>query len=122
MQSVLSLADQIHTHALAAAARYKRAEVELIEVLQQVEEHRVFLKRGHSSLFQYVTTELGLSENVAYSLITIARKAREVPELKIQLQSGAMTLSNARRIVPVLEAKNPEANAQWIYKASTLSN
>jgi hypothetical protein len=114
-----SLADRIHAQALEISTRYKRAEAELIGILQQAEEHRVFLKRGHSSLFTYVVRELGLSENVAYSLISVARKAREVPALKTQLQAGQMTLTNARRVVAVL---TPHNQAEWIAKASTLSN
>lgn len=126
MQSILSLSDEIHTRALAAATRYKRAEAELIEILQQVEEHRIFIKRGHSSLFNYVTAELGLAENIAYSLITVARKAREVPELKSKIESGALTLTNARRIAPILTSQkihdNTQVNAMWIQKASELSS
>ncbi|MDR3605816.1 MAG: HNH endonuclease [Oligoflexia bacterium] len=114
-----SAIDRIHSKAIEISTRYKKSESELIEVLQQAEEHRVFLARGHASLFAYVTRELGLSENAAYALITVARKARQVPELKIQMQSGAMTLSNARRVAAVL---TPENKSDWIKKASELSS
>jgi 5-methylcytosine-specific restriction endonuclease McrA len=114
-----SLADHLHSQALEISARYQKAEAELVEILQRVEEHRVFLKRGHASLFSYVTRELGLSESAAYSLITVARKAREVPALKAQLRSGAMTLSNARRVASVLTSEN---QGEWIQKACELSN
>lgn len=115
----LSEADQIHARAVEVSSRYKRAEADLIEILQQAEEHRVFLKRGHSSLFQYVVEELGFSESTAYGLITVARSSRQVPELKAQLRSGKITLSNARRIVSVL---TPQNQAEWLSKASTLSS
>lgn len=122
MQSVLSLTDQIHSQALEISTRYRRAEAELIDVIQRAEEHRVYIKRGHSSLFNYVIRELGLSESVAYSVITIARKVREVPELKTQIQSGALTLTSARRIVPLLKRGNQGANAEWLKKACELSS
>lgn len=111
-------ADRLHDRAIEAASRYKRAEVDLLGILQEVEQHRVFLKKGHSSLFQYVVSELGLSESVAYNLISVSRKAREVPELRAELQKGTVTLSNARKIVPVL---NPQNQAMWLEKARTLS-
>ncbi len=113
-----SLSDRIHQRACEAASRHRKIEAELIEILQQVEQHRVFLARGQSSLFPYVVKELGLSESVAYNLISVARKSREVPELKAEIQKGAITLSNARKIVPVL---NRENKAEWLIKASTLS-
>ncbi len=114
-----SIVDRVHSHALGVANQYRRTEAELIDVFQQVEEHRVFIKRGHSSLFDYVTTELRLGESTAYCLIGIARKAREVPELKAEIESGKITLSNARRIAPVLTPKN---KAEWLEKARLLSN
>mgnify|MGYP001581576745 CR=1 FL=1 len=119
MQSTLNLVDQIHQRALDVSMRYKRAEAELIEVLQQVEQHRVFLKKGHASMFLYVIKELRLSESVAYNLITVSRKAREVPELKIEIQNGTITLSNARKIVPILNSAN---KSEWLIKASKLSH
>jgi len=119
MQTHFSIVDQIHARAIEVSARYKRAEADLIDVLQQIEDHRVFLKRGHASLFNYVVTELGLGENIAYSLITVARKARQVPGLKMQLQTGAMTLSNARRVAAVL---TPQNQSEWLSKACDLSS
>ncbi|MGK5090049.1 hypothetical protein WDW86_21060 [Bdellovibrionota bacterium FG-2] len=97
-----SLTLQIHQRAVELSARYKRAEAELLEILDQVDRHRVYLKHAHSSLFLYVIHELGLSESVAYNLIAVARKAREVPEIRDLIASGSMTLSNARRITPIL--------------------
>ncbi|MBI2604789.1 MAG: hypothetical protein HYW49_01790, partial [Deltaproteobacteria bacterium] len=97
-----SLSDRIHQRAYEAASRHRKIGAELIEILQQVEQHRVFLARGYASLFLYVVKELGLSESIAYNLISVARKAREIPELKTEIDRGAITLSNARKIVPVL--------------------
>lgn len=119
MPSLLALSDRIHGQALEVSGRYKRAEAELVEILQQVEEHRVFIRRGHSSLFSYVTGELGLSESTAYSLITVARKARQVPELKAEIKLGRMTLSNARRVASVLTAENKK---EWIQAACELTS
>ncbi|MDR3606886.1 MAG: HNH endonuclease signature motif containing protein [Oligoflexia bacterium] len=95
--------DSIHLRTVEISTRYKKTEAELIQVLQQAEEHRVFLVRGHASMLAYVTAELGLSESTAYALI----------------QAGAITLSNARRVVSVL---TPENQSEWIRKASELSS
>ncbi len=115
---VLNLVDQIHNRAIDLSTKYKRVEAELIDVLQLVDQHRVFLEKGHSSLFTYGVNELGLSESVAYNLISVSRKAREVPELKEAIEAGALSLSNARKIAPVLTLENKN---EWIEKASKLS-
>jgi 5-methylcytosine-specific restriction protein A len=118
MAVALGLAERLHARALKASAFYKRAEADLIDVLTQIEAHRVFLKRGHSSLYHYAVSELRLGENIAYSLITVARKCIEVPELKAKLQAGEITLTNARRVVSVLTSEN---KSEWLLKAERLS-
>src|SRR5687768_6319241 len=100
------LQNVLHERALEISGHYRRAEAELVDVLQQIEQHRVFLSLGHASLFQYAVQELGLSESVVYNLISVSRKAREVPELKRELQAGTITLSNARKITPLLTNEN----------------
>lgn len=76
----------IHARALEVAGRFRKCEIELIEVLQEVERHRVYLHFGCNSLFQYATGALGLSEEVSYIFIRVARKASEVPELKAEIK------------------------------------
>jgi hypothetical protein len=119
MSVAISLANQIHIRALEVSARFKRSQFELVEVIQKLDEHRVFLKLGHSSLFRYVTRVLGLCEGTAYDLINVARKARQVPALKSNLEAGKLTLSKARRVSSVLTAENQE---EWLARACALSS
>jgi hypothetical protein len=119
MSSSNRIAEQIHALALEIVSRHKRAEADLIEVLQLAEKHQVYFLRGHNSLFAYATLELRLGESMAYTLIAVARKSAEVPALKTQLESGAITLTNAKRVAAVL---TPENQSEWIEKASTLSS
>jgi hypothetical protein len=119
MGSISVVAEKIHKRALEIATRYIQTDAELIEVLQDVDQHQVYLAYGYSSLFLYVTKELKLSESVAFNFIAVSRKAREIPALKEQIKTGAITLSNARKIAPVLTVQNQE---EWLAKASALSN
>ncbi len=113
-----NISDIIHGKALDIANRYRKTEAELIEILGQAESHKVYLRRGHSSLFHYVVKDLGLSESMAYNFIVVMRKAKVVPELKNKIENGSITLSNARRIAPVLTVVN---QVEWLKKASELS-
>lgn len=119
MSTLLAIADEIHSRAMIAAHSFRKAEADLLGILQEAEEHRIFIRRGHSSLFHYVTMELGIAENLACTLITVARKCREVPELKSCLRSGQMHLSNARRIAAVLNQENKD---HWLQKACALTH
>jgi hypothetical protein len=72
----------LHQEALVRARNYRKSESGLLEILVEIESSRAFEKLGYSSLFVYCTMALGLSESHSYSLISVARKSREVPELK----------------------------------------
>ena len=117
-QKIYHIHTQIHQRALDTSVRYKNTEVELIEALEQVEHHLVHLRYGHSSLFQYSIHELKLSESVTYNLIAVMRKTKEIPQLKAEIKAGNITLSNARKIAPVITPQNQD---EWLSKASTLS-
>ncbi|MCB0384209.1 MAG: HNH endonuclease [Bdellovibrionales bacterium] len=101
----------IHQQALQASTKYKAAEIDLINILDQVEQNRVHLRYGYNSLFQYGVKGLGLSESVTYSLIAVTRKSREVPELKEEIKNGQLTVSKAKRITSVINQENKE---QWL--------
>src|SRR6185437_10053511 len=99
MNSKISL---LHSQALAYAKTYLNAESGLIRVLQEIESCRGYRELGFKSLFEYAVSALGLSESVTYNLITVARKSLEVPMLQKKIEAGEITLSNARKIAPVL--------------------
>jgi 5-methylcytosine-specific restriction endonuclease McrA len=103
--------------AKTVASNFKRAESELIEILQKMDECKAHIDLGYASLYQYTVGVLGLSEGTAYNFITVARKARAVPELHEAVKTGELTVSNARRIAPVLTLENKQ---EWIEKAKAL--
>src|SRR5260370_1278933 len=70
-----------------------------------------------TSTFSYCVSVLKLSEERAYSLIRVARKAIEVPALKEAITEGKVTLSNAKKIASVIP---PETQTQWLEKAQNL--
>src|SRR5438552_3773677 len=111
------LVQSLHQKAKAIAKDFMRLEHELIDVLMKLDEHKAFIHLGYESLFSYATLELGLSDHNAYSYIAIARKSREVPELKNEIELGNLSISKAKRIVPVLNSDNAQL---WIGKAKDL--
>jgi hypothetical protein len=109
---------EIHERALRIAKEFQNAETQLIDIIQSVEEKRIFMALGYSSLFSYCLDALKLSESNSQMLISIARKSRMVPELKAEIKNGNVSVSKAQRIVSVL---TPQNKTEWIQKASQLS-
>ena len=107
----------LHQRALDVSQRYRSAEADLLEVLEKLDEKKVFRALGYSSLFQYAISELKLSESTAYCFITVARKAREIPEIKAEIKAGTLSVAKVKRVVPVLEKENATI---WLEKAKTL--
>ena len=117
MQKTLQEIQVIHQRALKAAESYKRSESEVIAAIQEVDESSTFYRLGHTSLFNYLIHALGLSESVAANFITVSRKAKEIPMLQTAIAEGALSVSKARKITPVLTLEN---QSEWIEKAKTL--
>ena len=108
---------EIHEKALRLASEYKRVEAELLSVIQEVDRLRIFKEYGYTSTFDYVIKALGLSEATAFNLISVARKARQIPEIKGALERGAVTLSKVRKVLSVI---TPENQSEWLKKAQSL--
>jgi len=107
----------IHKRAVGAARRFLEAESELLSLFQEIDKYKVFRKLGFSSLFEYGVKALKLSEGQVYTLIRVARKSIEVPELKQAVSQGKITVSKAKRIVSVIDKSNQK---EWIEKAKSL--
>jgi hypothetical protein len=101
---------EIHERALSLAKEFKRSEANLISVLQEVEESKLFFDLGLTGLFQYAIRILELSEDVAYCFITVSRKAKQVPELFAAIQNGSVSVSKAKKAALVITAKN---QSEW---------
>jgi hypothetical protein len=108
---------EIDQKAVSSSKQYLKAESDLIECLQLVESARVFERLGFPSLFRYCMGRLKLSESCSYALISVARASKKVPELKKAVSSGTLTLSQAKRIVSVIDSTNA---ADWIQTAASL--
>jgi hypothetical protein len=107
----------LHEQAVEASQSFLRAERKLIGLLQEIDDLRGYRELDCKSLHEYATRALKLSDAVAYTLITLARKSKTVPALKDKIESEALTISNARMIAPIL---TPANQTEWILKAEVL--
>jgi hypothetical protein len=108
----------LHQRAVELVREYQRVEAELIEILKQIDDRKIYQKFGASSLFIYATKVLGLTESVAWNFISVARATKKHAALNKAIQNGELSVSKARRITSVLTLQNQD---EWIEKAKTLS-
>ena len=88
------------------ARRERRAIVALIAHLAELDERRLYLDEGCSSLFTYCTEVLHYSEHAAYNRIECARAARRFPEVLDRLADGSVHLTAVRLLAPHLTPTN----------------
>lgn len=105
LPSVLSDRDLLAA-TVRAAGLERRATVDLITLLSEVDARRLYLAEGCSSLFTYCTQVLHLSEHAAYHRIEATRTAREFPVVLELLGQGALTLTTVTLLGPHLTCAN----------------
>ncbi len=108
--------NQLRTLAREVAARYNKDEAELMKIIKEVHQSKAFYKWGFSSLFEYCVQELMLSEANTSNFTAVAKKANEVPALVLAVETGELSISKARKIVPVVTREN---HGEWLALAKT---
>ena len=110
-------AHEFDEKAKGLATDYLRTEGLLLTVLIEMRRRRLFAVLNYSGIFDYCERRLKLSRAQAYYFKIVAEKSDEVPQIKQAVLEGGLTLSQARRIAPVVTKEN---HKEWIGKAKSL--
>lgn len=102
----MTMAETFDTKAKALSDNLKKTESELLELLIQMKRKHLFAELGYSGIYNYCEGSLKLSAAQSHYFKKVAEKSEEVPELKEAIDRGQITLSQARRIVPVVSISN----------------
>ena len=84
----------LHDETLKLVKEERRLTGLVIENLQKIQDTKLYLKMGFSSVFEYAVKALGYSESCAYRRLSAAKIARALPEIKEKLNSGDLNLTN----------------------------
>jgi len=104
----------LHEKGMKSVKGYRAHEIELIEVLKQIDEFKVYRSYKYPNLQRYVVLCWGFPEDKAYELITVSRACQRFLKLNNAISCGQISVSKARRIVPILNESNQE---EWLKKA-----
>ena len=107
----------LHKKAIELGKTYLSCEPMLLETIMEMAEENLFVKLGFMGPWDFLIKEIHLSESQASYFHRVAQRARGIPELKEAVVSGKLSLSQARRIVGVI---NPDNASEWIEAAQTL--
>src|SRR5574338_182735 len=107
----------LHQKALELAKCWKQTEAELVAVLIAMKREDAFVALGFQGVFTYCQKALGLSDAQSYYFQSVVRTSLVVPKLEKAVTTGELSVSQARRIAPVLTPSNAST---WIEKAKEL--
>ncbi len=96
----------LHEKALSLAKALKTNDAELVAVLLAMHRSREFVRLGYQGVFDYVQHALGLADAQAFYLRKVVHTSIDVPALGAAVISGEISVSQARRIVPVVTKQN----------------
>lgn len=99
-------AQKIHDRAVYLANVYRKAELDLVEVLIRVVDLKIDRQLRFTSLYKYIMGALNICRSHAYALDGVVRRARSVPALREALRDGRVTVSGATRLLSVLNREN----------------
>ena len=92
----------------AQLRRANEADADLLLLLGEIEDRKLYADRAYSSMFAFCVEELGLSEDAACNRLGVARLARRFPRVLDFLRAGHIHLTGLRLLSPLLTAENLE--------------
>ncbi|MBW7876957.1 MAG: hypothetical protein H3C47_13330 [Candidatus Cloacimonetes bacterium] len=108
----------LHQKITETVIEYRKQEGLLIELTQEADFTKFYLELGYSSLFEYLNIGQGISAATVSNLITVARKAVQIPAMKEAIDSGEVGLAKLRKVSSVITSEN---KSEWIEKSKKLS-
>ncbi len=96
--------------------RERHLTTQILWHLREIDKRRLYADLKYSSLWDYVTQELGYSSGTAYRRISAARALAEMPELESQLNQGDLNLSDIATVLKEFKGR-PIAKKREVFKA-----
>jgi hypothetical protein len=103
----------LHLRAIELCRRHRELEWQIVSVLTEIDRLKLYEKLGRSSLFQYAVGDLKLTESVAYAFISVARKSKEIVQLRSALSENKISVSKASRLVAAINSGNADGLLQF---------
>ncbi|MCX7978328.1 MAG: DUF222 domain-containing protein, partial [Bdellovibrionaceae bacterium] len=76
----------------------RRISAEVVELLAEIDRRKLYLELGYSSLFALLTEEMGYAPGTAQRRIDAARLLRQIPEIREDLRSGSLNMTQVSAI------------------------
>ena len=79
---------------------------QILRYLREVENRKLYLERGYSSLFEFTQKEVGYDESAAGRRILAMRLLKDVPAVEKKIEEGKISLSVACKVQSFIRQEN----------------
>jgi hypothetical protein len=86
----------------------KLTKAEIVEYVREIDRRRLYIDQGYTSLFSFLTKGRGYTPASAQRRIDSARLLDSMPELKEDLESGALNLTQVSMMAHAVRQKQKE--------------
>ncbi len=88
--------------------------------IAEIENRRLFLEAGYSSMFEFLTKKFLYSESAAYRRLQAARLLKKVPEIVEKIEQGVLNLSQLSQVQSGIRQKEKEIKKSFGIKPTGL--
>ncbi|UOF00149.1 HNH endonuclease [Bdellovibrio reynosensis] len=77
----------------------------ILEHIREIDARKLYLEKAYSSIYEYLTKELGYSGSAAMRRLEAARLIRELPGVATKIQEGSLNLSQIGELSRAIKEK-----------------
>lgn len=96
--------DQFFINFKSLVSSERKLTAEVLEYVKEADRRKLYLDFGYTSLFAFLTKELGYAAASAQRRIEAARLLKELPEIKSDLESGELNLTQVSLVAQNIKA------------------
>jgi hypothetical protein len=121
--NISNLKDQeLHSQTLEASIKEKKACLNLLKYLLEIDRRKLYAEYNHPSLLCYMIGELKYSEGESWTRIQAMRLMRSNPIVEEKILSGELSLTNAALAQKQIKIMNPKDSKKIIEMSLNVSN
>jgi lactam utilization protein B len=94
--------EELHHRLLNRAAEERRLTHQILQLIAEVDQRKLYLPMAQASLFDYLVKLIGYTPASAQRRIDAARMMQQVPELGSKIENGSLKLSQVSQVQQVL--------------------
>ncbi|MBL7672283.1 MAG: HNH endonuclease [Bdellovibrionaceae bacterium] len=106
--------EELHHRLLNRAADERRLTHQILQLIAEVDQRKLYLPMAQASLFDYLVTLIGYTPASAQRRIDAARMMQQVTEVGSKIENGSLKLSQVSQVQKVLRLVRKTDNIQLL--------